>query len=231
MEKIDQIYLINLDRREDRLEYFLKKFPYSKSNFQRFPAIDGQTLKITEEISKLFKNNNFNWLRGKIGCAYSHYLIWKNALLNNKKNIFILEDDIDFISNFKKIWKEIYLFLPQDFDIIPMNMEYYIEDFKVSGKRNRKDVFGDKIFDYNKGFYKVKGKIYEIGNFGTCGYLISTKGIQKLLEKAEKEGIRDEADNFINHSELEVYLPKKWMLTHNSLGGTDVTFHGDFPLE
>jgi len=230
MERIDKIFLINLDRREDRLDEFNKIFPYSKSHFERFSAVDGQELKIDDEISKLFQDNNFNWLRGKIGCALSHYRIWKIGLQNGYKNMVVLEDDILFDKNFKKLWKEMKDDLPDNYDIIPINMEYYIEDFKVSGKKTRKEVFKDKIIEYNKNFFKVKGKIYEIGNFGTCGYIISKKGMEKLVNKAEKEGIKDEVDNFINYTDLEVYLPKKYLITHSSFGGTDVTFHGDLSL-
>jgi GR25 family glycosyltransferase involved in LPS biosynthesis len=225
MEKVDKIFLINLDRREDRLDEFMKKYPIAKNSLTRYSAADGQKLKMTESIKHLFRNNKFNWLGGKIGCALSHYNIW----VENKENniIVVLEDDIEFVSNFKKLWREMYKDLPKDFDYIPLNMEYYIEEYKVSGKKNRKDVFGQKISEYNKSFYKVNDTINSIGNFGTCGYIISKNGIKKLLDKVESEGFINEVDIFINNTELNVYLPKKYLITHNSFGGTDVSFYGD----
>lgn len=229
MEKINKILLINLDKREDRLDEFYKNCPLSKSNITRFSAINGQELKTNEEIHSLFKENNFGWLRGKIGCALSHYTIWKE----NKEldNVVVLEDDILFVNNFKKLWKEMKDDLPKDYDIIPLNMEYYIEDFKVSKKRNRSEVFINKVSEYNKSFLKVNKEISSLGNFGTCSYLISKNGMNKLLQKAKTDGIKDEVDNFINHTtDLVVYLPKKYLITHSSFGGTDVTFYGDKSL-
>jgi GR25 family glycosyltransferase involved in LPS biosynthesis len=229
MEKIDKIFVINLDRREDRLEEFFKICPISKNNISRFKAIDGQELKINNEIQSLFNDNRFGWLRGKIGCALSHYQIWTEN--QDKNNIIIFEDDIQFINNFKKNWKEIKDNLPKDFDLIPLNMEYYIEDYKVSKKRNRKEIFGNKVEDHNKSFLKIKEDISSLGNFGTCSYLISKSGINKLLERAKNDGIKEEIDNFINQTKnLNVYLPKNYLITHSSFGGTDVTFYSDKSL-
>ena len=59
MEKLSKIYFINLDRRPDRYEHFLKQchdnnIEYNK--ISRFNALDGKTYNFSEEEKYMFKN-------------------------------------------------------------------------------------------------------------------------------------------------------------------------------
>ena len=54
-------------------------------------------------MKKLFKGNDFGNRRGVIGCALSHYNLWK-ALIEDKNHAFylIMEDDFTLCEGFKK---------------------------------------------------------------------------------------------------------------------------------
>lgn len=80
MEKID-IYIINLIKRKDKLDYILDNFKDIKTiNFIIFEAIE----------------NNIGW----IGCLESHLSLVKYAYDNNLPYIIVMEDDFNLKINF-----------------------------------------------------------------------------------------------------------------------------------
>ena len=104
MKNIDKIYVINLKRRPDRLELFKKKLPFDPNLVETFEGIDGSTLQVTDDIISLFKHNYFNFKRGVIGCALSHYYLWKKISESEHKNVLIFEDDVFFSKDFLNLW-------------------------------------------------------------------------------------------------------------------------------
>lgn len=91
-------FLINLDKRPDRLEHVAGRLEQLGLGFQRISAIDGSLLpqdysmvnedKFVVETGRLITS-------GEIGCAESHRLIWKSMIEDNISHALILEDDID----------------------------------------------------------------------------------------------------------------------------------------
>ena len=50
----------------------------------------------------MFHGNNFGSRRGVIGCALSHYDLWKQLVTDKKHDCYlVLEDDITLCQNFK----------------------------------------------------------------------------------------------------------------------------------
>ena len=72
------------------------------NEYEFIKAVDGQFLTPTQELFDLFKGNDFGSRKGVIGCALSHYNLWKQ-LLDDKKNDYylIMEDDFSLCTNFK----------------------------------------------------------------------------------------------------------------------------------
>jgi GR25 family glycosyltransferase involved in LPS biosynthesis len=103
-----QYYYINLDRRKERNKHFLSEIKKSKiisSRIKRFSAVDGFQLDIKNisnniltEKSKselLDKNKTFgiSLTYGAVGCALSHYELYKKCIDANE-DFLILEDDV-----------------------------------------------------------------------------------------------------------------------------------------
>jgi GR25 family glycosyltransferase involved in LPS biosynthesis len=106
----DKIYVINLKRREDRLEMFSSQMKEAGVDFTRIEAVDGEKIKdkifkdpssILEKYSdiydldKMLKRNRDKILTepGIFACAESHRLAILKAKEDGSKRPLILEDD------------------------------------------------------------------------------------------------------------------------------------------
>ena len=124
MNKIDNIYYINLDRRPDRNTHFLNQcqqhgLPFSK--IQRFKAVDGSTFNFSDKIYEMFarcdyfrtlkfyRENNMDEKRYKVaerlakcimGNQLSHYYILLEMKQKNYDYIIIFQDDVTFKKGF-----------------------------------------------------------------------------------------------------------------------------------
>jgi hypothetical protein len=94
-DSIDEAYVINLDRRKDRLQKFKDAHKNIKDRVYLWKAIDGRTMTLTPDLVNCFRNNDFNWKKSVMGCALSHLGLWEK-LANDKlaKTYLIMEDDV-----------------------------------------------------------------------------------------------------------------------------------------
>lgn len=105
------IKVINLDRRPERWDIFLKKqknTALQKYNAERFSAINGVDIledigkkKLTgDPIFKLLSKLNTEIAKGELGCLLSHYFVFKEIMLddNLQENdlVLVFEDDVFF---------------------------------------------------------------------------------------------------------------------------------------
>lgn len=111
-ERFDKVYLINLDRRPDRLEKFNNEvLKYDLGTFERISAVDGYNLNISEY------NTNLN--NGELGLILTNLQIIKDAKDKNYKTILIIEDDCYFTDEIMNI-QNYFNYLPEDWDLLYM---------------------------------------------------------------------------------------------------------------
>jgi len=177
-----KIKCVNLLRRSDRKESVTKELVSAslleKTNF--IEAVDGQQLIANDFIKKLFNGNDFASRRGVIGCALSHYYLWKQ-LLDDRGIYLIIEDDIEIAENFNTNMAMLSNELMKcDWDIVYL------------GYHERKSVKYDgpiKVIPYDTQ--------NNIG--GTFGYLVKKTGAAKFLSFIETHGIRHGIDYLMFH--------------------------------
>jgi glycosyl transferase family 25 len=199
---VDNIYLINMDKDTDRLKKVTKECDKVNIKFERFTGI---------KVSDLSQNilNKYVPIEtqkygtdGMIGCGLSHLLIWQDAIKKNYKNILVLEDDIYFTNDFNKYLDNVMEEVPEDYDILYLG---YIESLC------RKPI--ENNFNY---IYKP------IFPFGSHAYIISNKGLKKIIKLITK--VNDHIDKSIayNIDKLNIYASKKkivnqlWINSNNS---------------
>ena len=206
-------YLINLDRRKDRLittKKLLGDFGYN--NTIRYPAIDGQKITNTElvemvhpdslePIYKKQRQNHDELSIGAVGCYLSHVNLWDDIENSDKEEAIIFEDDTKpTIANDEL--EKILASCPSDWDVILFGGYYNIkDDFK------------------NDQFHKVNQF------FCLHAYMINKGGIKKI--KPHLKPIKVQIDwvlsNLSKDNKLNVYVIKnsKWY-QNTKINSTDI---------
>lgn len=178
----DKVYLLNLNRRDDRLKTSTKKMQYCDIEFERFGATDGSVMKkIWESFSKdnkYFKNPNY------VGCAISHLSIYRDAIEKGYKRILIVEDDNCILKNANVEFSKI---VPQ----IPKWELLYLGFIPLSDDGS--------IWDYNV-FEKMSNNIGKAKNFwGLYGYGITSDLMKEVLNTYNMEFPMELDRYFVKH--------------------------------
>jgi GR25 family glycosyltransferase involved in LPS biosynthesis len=183
------IKIVNLEKRKDRKETMIKNLTDAKiyNNYEFIKAIDGRTLEVSVELKKLFIGNDFGNRKGIIGCALSHYNLWKQ-LLNDDNNEYyvIIEDDIDLCPNFNNNFEK----LKVDFN------EKELIFFGYSMFQSNRNRYFD-IYNLDSDNINVVPLDYNLYIGGTFGYSINKKGAQILIDYIERHGIKHGIDYLI----------------------------------
>ena len=202
IDGIDDIFVINLDRRPDRRKAFLEAHPDLKGNVKRHIAYDGLSLNLTSNLASLFKPNDFFWKKAVMGCSLSHLKLW-TMLLNEKgeiENYLILEDDVRFLPGWKEAWIEVYKNLPSDWEciylggVLPPNKEGFLSvvepvlECPGLSRIKLNTFFGQS--PPSRQFH-----------FCTYSYILSRRGAKRLLDSIlVKDGIWTSADHLLFNS-------------------------------
>lgn len=176
------IKVINMYNRADRLISITEKLKKENLDFQRIEAVDGKELKLTPELLSLFKDNDFGFRRGVIGCALSHYNLWKELVNSNKSYYVIMEDDASFCQNFSTKLSQ--LLTVRNYDILFLG--YHMS-------QNNKDLNHDRYYTESDTVVieELKNNLY-IG--GTHCYIITKEGASALIDFIDINGIKHGID-------------------------------------
>lgn len=105
---IGGVYVINLDRRADRLKEITEELERIDLPFKRFQAIERNP--------------------GILGCGLSHLAVLKEARSLGLENVLILEDDFTLLVDKKDFWRKIheFFFTQSEFDVcmLAYGMQY-----------------------------------------------------------------------------------------------------------
>ena len=172
-------FLINLDRRPDRMEKIEKQRANLPADMERVSACDGTKLIVNPRLRSLCRRKGNYFMRpGVIGCALSHMKLY-NRLLHDSDEIdgyVILEDDVTADENFLK----------------QMRRTFTITENK--GERPDLIFFTTVPRFFDKHHFSIKGvvrkrtyeEISEDSVGGTGCYYISKKGAQAVLDDLDK---------------------------------------------
>jgi GR25 family glycosyltransferase involved in LPS biosynthesis len=187
-----KIKVINLKRREDRKNSVIENFKNANiENYEFIEAIDGNSLEITNDLIDLFKGNDFGNRKGVIGCALTHYKLWKELIESSDEYYFIMEDDFTLSSDFKsKLESTNY----SKYDILFYGYHMF------SNVRENMKIVSQFIIE------RLPMSQY-VG--GTFSYSINRNGAKKMLDYIEKSGIKHGIDYLFKIiPELECYESK-----------------------
>jgi GR25 family glycosyltransferase involved in LPS biosynthesis len=227
-------FIINLERRKDRLEYIYSQ--YKDPNFSieivkaydgTFPENNSDTMtKLRDEFLlsldkvkrkggqyKYYFLNAFT--KGELGCFLSHLSLWKRMIDEDIEKAFIFEDDCIFSLNFSSILPQVLEELPKDFGIC-----------WLGGK-----VVANYRCDKNEVVSKNLSLKREEPPYGTFSYLIDKNYAQILYNYAMNEfrgnlGVDYFMDEFLMKNQHKEYLVSPFICHSstdmNSIFKTDV---------
>ena len=173
-----KIYVINLKRRVDRLEKFIKNCPLSISNIEVIYGYDGSNSNNeNDEEKEIF--NTLKMSKGANGVFISHLRIYKDIIENNYEHALIFEDDAlfcdNFIEKFNTVCKE-FLELKNN-DVLYIGGRF---DPNFRMQENNYTKISDNIVTH-----KINNNIWIPREHDrTChAYIISNKCAKLLLDK------------------------------------------------
>jgi GR25 family glycosyltransferase involved in LPS biosynthesis len=213
--KAPNTFVINLKRRIDRKEKVEKAFEAAGfNNYEFVEAIDGSKIELTEEITQLFTGNDFGSRKGVIGCALTHYKLWKKLATDNQNTYYtIFEDDISLSNNFCSTLQHSLKDELADVDILFLGYHVLEKDKEKIHERHDTRVSTDM-------------EIY-IGGF--FSYVITKSGCNKLLNFIESNGIKHGIDYLVKIiPDLRCYnlqphiVFSEWVKTANSKVDSDI---------
>lgn len=109
----DVIYLINLERRPDRLAEITAVLERHSLRARRIAAVDGK--KVTWDVQKMGNQTRY-WNSGAFGCLLSHREAIRDAYVAGHERFLILEDDVILADNFSTVLSQISL--PDDWYLL-----------------------------------------------------------------------------------------------------------------
>ena len=182
---VDCIYVINLDERPEKWHRMQDLLEQRNLKVNRVSAVNGWKIadEVRNEVSGTYSKRMKN---GHLGCFSSHVSTLKNAFDNHYDCIWIMEDDVDFKENLSQIpnlLKQLTEIDP-DWDILYTDVDSRNlkgENICPNDARFRPDQPSISLTELNKRIL-ITPDLMKLGQrYGMYSYLVSKKGIQKLL--------------------------------------------------
>ena len=214
-EYFDQIYIIHLNELDDRKKSIIDQIKkFNLKNITIIDAINKNKINIEELKTKeliAYGGNNYckthiindrgdkcwcggkghndvcNYL-GRVACAFSHSLVYKDIVSNNYKRCIILEDDFVFKDNLNELFEELYKDIPNNWELI------YFSNSRRYQPRDHTN--------YNDSFALLKSGLCE-----ACCYGITCDVAKKLCNNFLP--LRAAADGYLSVAINKLFLINK----------------------
>jgi hypothetical protein len=194
MNNIDQIYVINLRKRRDRIANFIESVPLAFiEKIKIVGGIDGLNHVLSNDEMKKLRNADWDIekRRGILGCSFSHELVWRSIIEKGQKNAIILEDDAVF--QFTECDEFLKMIKLLDIQICFLGPSNHPEN--IDGSHDFTELVGPKIC-------KMKS------NLGSMSYLITLEGAKALVKIIDDRGHYRAVDQIINDYMKQI---QKWV--------------------
>lgn len=201
-------FLINLDRRSDRLIFVKRQLGNLGIDFERISAVDGNCL--TDEQKVFLNQPRFaleckrKAVNGEFGCALSHRAVWQRMVDESIPFALVLEDDVQLSSELVSLIAEEKNYHSFDFLNLTLKRPYYdIDAVEIKKSLSQKQlirpafwqVIKRKAWRMMEANAIVKWKIYRLHALHNgmiacecdfapslaCCYIVSLQGAKQML--------------------------------------------------
>ena len=179
-------FVLNLDRRADKYERFLRQNGACEIAFERFSASDGSRMSDADVMALRLVAPGARFTSGAVGCAASHSRIWKSVVEHGVPAL-VFEDDVTIRHD---INERLATLLPAlgnwDYVALGYNTDAVLEVEPAPGMKSVitslpkwPDEKAEALFQGSKTQVAAL-RLYTC--FGTSGYAVSPAGARKLLQ-------------------------------------------------
>ena len=199
----ERVYVINLPRRNERLDAFSKRIPadWPFRSPERYIAIDGGLATPPD----WWKGGKGAW-----GCYKAHLRILEDCLNNEINSVLILEDDAVFVEGFVSKVHEFWNHLPDDWEMVYLGGQHIQEHLRLPRR--------------------VNDWVYRPFNVNRC-HCYGLRG-RRMLERAYKHlnnfsnwNVPHHVDHYLGElhkkTETGLYVPKEWLVAQSE-GKSDI---------
>ena len=173
---VDNVYLINLERRHDRREKMEACFKVLGIKYQLMPAVDGKRdidqnyltdrgIQMMSEFEEPYHGRPIKL--GEIGCFLSHYNIWTDVVKNQYDKVIVFEDDIRFEPYFKAKIEHLH----HELESLSLDWDLIFLGRKILWNTDEPWVENSSVL------------VHVNYTYWTLGYMLSMRGAQKLLDE------------------------------------------------
>ncbi|WP_158498644.1 glycosyltransferase family 25 protein [Martelella endophytica] len=171
-----QAYLINLERRPDRLAHMADQFEQNGISFERIPAVDGATLsqERVKALSAYPQAGSQELNAAQIACYLSHMEAWKRFLASDAKVASFFEDDAHLATGLKPIFDEPDRWFPEGADVVKLETHLKAVEMHSAPVGSAE----------GRAIHRLVGN-----HLGAAGYALSRAGAEKLLAASDRIAI------------------------------------------
>lgn len=213
LPSIDDVWMINLDRRPDRWASWAGEYPDLATVTHRFPAIDGKKLDLTAAVRNFFYGNDFIWKKAVTAVALSHIILWCQLAAEKDPidRYLILEDDVRFRDpGWAAVWERAAAAAPPDAELL------YLGGI-LPGNRVAYDSCLDPVNEVwatikPNPYFTADGSLAPVFHFCAYSYVLTKAGARKLVA-ALAAGCRTSIDHFLGGIGLRKYVMRDLMAT------------------
>ena len=200
-------FVVNLERSTERRADMAKKLEALKVPFEFFSAVDGRAQKhpLFDRYDRHLAliRYGFELAPGELGCYASHFLLWQRCIEEDEP-VLILEDDIDFASNFRSA-----------VDLVAQKVNKF-GLLRLSAHKPRKFAVCEQAAN---GLTIIR---FKRGPHGTSSYAVSPSAALKLVQAAQVwfEPVDVHIDRFWKHG-VGSYGIMPFPVQHLAMSATD----------
>ena len=196
-KEINEAFVINLDRREDRMKKLFSHNPELEGRIQRFSAYEGRKIKLTPALARLFRPHDFLWKKAIMGCALSHLQLWWQLAHENPDidNYLIMEDDVKLQPGWEERWNAAVAHIPEDYDVIYLGGILPPNRAGFEGMKEKINSYFSRVAPNQMFGQNPPNRYFHWCNYS---YILSRKGAQKILDTIfERDGYYTSADHMV----------------------------------
>lgn len=220
---VDRIYYINLDSRKERNSRLQRMLIDYGVHADRVSAFNGYSLSKRRYKQLVgYENVDPAMTIGAVGCALSHFSIWRDAYEHSYGAVWILEDDIEFWEPHEKI-TEMILRLDEidpewdvfftDPDTRTWDGTFYRQAQKPPGNNPEIPLLGGEYYFKRESIDDDLERIHL--RIGAYSMIVSHRGIKKYMEFHTLFNIWTHVDVSIHLVPgIREYVAKNALVTH-----------------